>query len=65
LVGGSNIIRSQHTPFRIKPRFGQVSEYLSETSTGSKEAWDILQEDEAGSYLTKDPSDVGPYPPFI
>jgi hypothetical protein len=63
LVARSHGSRAEHVPFRIKPARSQVSEYVSKPS--SKEAWDVLQEDEARSHLANDSGDVGPDPPLV
>ena len=50
-VRRSNVGRSQHTPFRIVPRFGQVSKYASEVSVRpGKQPWDVLQQHPSRSY---------------
>ncbi|MFA5187091.1 MAG: hypothetical protein WC551_11465 [Patescibacteria group bacterium] len=50
---GSNIIRSEHSPFRIVPERGQVPEYGIEVSAGNKARY-VFQECEAWSYDAKD-----------
>ncbi len=55
--------RREHTPFRIEPERGQVSEYLS--AIPSKQVWDVLQKDEPGSYVANDACDIGPSVPIV
>ncbi len=57
-VGSAGIIRAQHTPLRIEPHFGQVSENSSKPSTN--EHWGVLHEDESRSHLANDPSKFRP-----
>jgi hypothetical protein len=57
-VGRSGVVRAQHTPFRIVPQRGQVSENSSKPSTS--EHWGVFHEDEAGSNLANDPSKLRP-----
>jgi hypothetical protein len=47
LVRSSNIGRAKHSPFRIEPLVGQVSENGVESE--SKVSCDVLQDDVAGS----------------
>lgn len=54
----SGIVRAQTTPLRIEPQRGQVPEHSVESS--SSESCDVLHEDEAGSYLAHDPSELRP-----
>jgi hypothetical protein len=57
-MGSSGIVRAQTAPFRIEPHRGQVPEHAVESS--SSESCDVLHEDEAGSYLAHDASEVRP-----
>jgi hypothetical protein len=57
---GSHVSRSQHSPFRIEPQRGQVSEYSSKPSTS--EHWGVLHERESRSYLANNPSHFRPEP---
>ena len=55
--------RSEHSPFRIVPHLGQVSEYNSKSPRS--EYWAVLHEDVSRSYLANDPRHVLPHPaPF-
>ncbi len=54
---------TEHTPLRIEPEPGQVSENVSQPVT--KEAWHVLQEHVAGSHLANDAGNVGPEPAVI
>lgn len=56
----SDIVRSQHTPFRIVPAFGKVTQDGIEISRGKK-PWDVLKECVAGSYLANDAECIGPH----
>jgi hypothetical protein len=57
-VRRSGIVRPQHTPFRIEPQRGQVSENSSKPSIS--EHWGVFHEDEAGSNLANDPGHLSP-----
>jgi hypothetical protein len=50
--------RSQHSPFRIVPERGQVSEDNVESSTS--ESWGVFHEDESRSNLANDASHLPP-----
>jgi hypothetical protein len=54
-------------PLRIVPEGGQVPEYSCKESTSvdSKETWDVLHENEAGSKEAKNSSVLRPEPPFV
>lgn len=56
--------RWETVPLRIEPARGQVSEYGSKVPV-SKEAWNVLQQDESGSHLANDPGGVGPHVPRV
>nr|WP_240184328.1 hypothetical protein [Halomonas sp. BN3-1] len=51
-------VTAQHSPARIKPHLGQVSENSSESS--KSESWTVFHEDVAWSYLANDPSHFSP-----
>ena len=59
-MGGANVVRSQHAPFRIVPRLGQVPENGSPVFV-SKQTWDVLQERESRSNCAKDSERGGPH----
>ncbi len=54
------IVRSQHTPFRIAPQRGHVSENDSEPS--NSEIWGVFHEHESRSNFANDPSELSPEP---
>jgi len=56
----ADIVRSQHTPFRIVPARGQVTEDGSKISGGNK-ARDVLEKTPPGSNLPNDPECLGPH----
>jgi hypothetical protein len=58
-MGGADIGRGTHAPFRIVPERGQVSENDSKLSP-KKEAWDVFHEDETGSHFTQDSGVLSP-----
>ena len=58
-VRGANVVRSQHSPFRIIPHRGQVSENSSKPARS--EHWGVFHEDESGSYFANDPGHVVPH----
>jgi len=51
---------SEHSPLRIVPHRGQVSEYNSKSPRS--EYWAVLHEDVSWSYLANDPRHVRPHP---
>tara|TARA_R100000808_G_scaffold16704_1_gene37524 strand:+ start:454 stop:672 length:219 start_codon:yes stop_codon:yes gene_type:complete len=59
-VIGPNIVRSQHRPFCIVPRFGQLSEYGIHPP--HKQAWDVFQEDVSGSSQANESDDFKEQP---
>jgi hypothetical protein len=59
-VGRSGVVRAQHTPFRIEPQRGQVSENSSKPPRS--EHWGVFHEDETGSNLANDPGKFAPKP---
>jgi hypothetical protein len=59
LVWRTNVARAQHTPFRIIPQRGQVSENSSKPARS--EHWGVFHEDVAGSYLANDSGHVVPH----
>jgi hypothetical protein len=56
----SDLGRAPHSPLRIEPERGQVSE--NSLDPPSKDSCDVLQEDVSGSNLANDPGDMGPEP---
>lgn len=54
------MVRAKHSPFRIEPHRGQVSENGSESARS--EHWAVLHEDEAWLYFANDPSELAPKP---
>jgi hypothetical protein len=63
LMGCANIPGSEHCPFRIEPERGKVSEDKVESS--SKEPWDVLSDDVAGSKYANESGELGPEPAFV
>lgn len=61
-MGGSDSGRRETVPLRMEPELGQISQNLPKASSpvNSKQTWDVLQEDDAGSKLAKYPRDSGP-----
>lgn len=66
-VGGSNVGRSEQTPFRIEPETGKVFEDVGESSDSASgvESRDVLQEHETGSHVSNDLRDPRPEPTII
>jgi len=62
-VRSANIGSSYAQPLTVIPRCGQVTDDISES--GSSETWDVLHEDESGSYCENDSCHFGPQPPII
>ena len=62
-VRSADLGRAEHRPFRIVPRCGQVPEYVSESP--SKETWNVLQDDVAGSSQQNASDDGGPQVPWV
>jgi hypothetical protein len=60
----AGVVSAEHTPARIKPRFGQVAEYGSPVFV-SKQPWDVLQQRESRSHFAKYPNGVGPAVAFV
>jgi len=60
LVGSVGVVCSKHSPSRIEPQFGQVSENSSKPPRS--EHWRVLHVDAPGSYFTNDPSHFHPEP---
>ena len=58
LVGRTGVACPQHSPSRIVPQRGQVSEYTSKPPRS--ERWGVLHEDEARSYFANDPRHLSP-----
>ena len=63
LVRCAGMVRAQHSPFRIEPHRGQVSENGSESARS--EHWAIFHEDEARLYFANDPSKLAPKPRLL
>ena len=63
-VWGPAFGRRKHSPFRIEPRRGQVTEDGSEVS-GSNQTWDVLQKRPFRSYFTKYSDGVWPHVPGV
>ncbi len=63
-VGSADRRRAEHLPFRIVPERGQTTEDGAEPSRG-KQAWDVFQEDVAGSHVANDPLDLRPEPALV
>jgi hypothetical protein len=57
-VGSSGIVRSHTTPLRIEPQRGQVTE--DDVESPNSERCDVFHEDELGSHLANDASEVSP-----
>jgi hypothetical protein len=53
-VRGADIVCSQHAPFRIEPRFGQVSEYGSKVVVG--DGFPFIQTDSPTRLTQTDPN---------
>jgi len=63
-MGSPDIESSIHAPLSIEPRFGQVPEYVLESSL--RQARHVLQEDgSSGFRVANDPEDGGPEPSRI
>ena len=58
-MGRAGVTRSEHTPARIVPQRGQVSEYTSKPPRS--EHWGVFHEDVEGSYFANDASHLGPH----
>jgi hypothetical protein len=58
LVGRSDMVSSQHSPPRIIPHFGKVTEDHGKTSSHKQRA--VFHEDVSRSYLTDNPCHLGP-----
>ena len=56
----SGVCRSQHSPPRIKPHRGQVSE--NSAKPPRSEHWGVFHEDESGSYLANHSRHLAPEP---
>jgi hypothetical protein len=59
-VRRTGVDRSQHSPPRIKPHLGQVSENSSKPPRSKH--WRVFHERESGSYLANDPGKLCPQP---
>jgi hypothetical protein len=62
-VGCANVPGSEHCPFRIEPERGKVSE--DDVESSSKEPWDVLSDDVAGSKKANESGELGPEPPLV
>jgi hypothetical protein len=58
LVWRSHIFRAQHSPFRIVPQRGQITEDSPEPA--KSEHWGVFHEDFSRSYLANNPGHVPP-----
>jgi len=63
-VRGTNIVRAQHAPLRIEPRFGQVPENRSKVAAPNK-PWYVLQQRVPRSHFANDPDGFGPHIPLV
>ena len=59
-VWSADVSRAQHSPLRIEPHLGQVSEYTSEPPRS--ESWGVLHERVSRSNLANDSSELHPEP---
>jgi hypothetical protein len=57
-VRSSGIVRSEHSPFRIEPHRGQVTE--DDVKPSKSEHWRVLHEHESGSYFANDSRHLSP-----
>jgi len=74
-VGRTNVVRSQHAPFRIVPERGQVAEYVTErplnksrcgvVHSRTEDSGDVLKEHKGRPRLSDNASDVRPEPSVI
>ena len=62
-MGCSNCTRREHTPLRIEPEEGNVTQNSSKTC--SNNPWDVLQDEVARSHFSDNPTDVGPDPSLV
>jgi len=60
LVGCAGVVSAQHSPVRIEPHFGQVSE--NSAKPPRSERWRVLHEDESRSYFIDDSGHLQPEP---
>jgi hypothetical protein len=58
LVGSCGVVSAKHSPFRIEPHAGQVSE--NDSKSPRSELWRVLHEDVAGSNLANDAGHLHP-----
>jgi hypothetical protein len=54
----SGVVSAKHSPFRIKPQFGQVSKYSSKPARS--ENWRVFHKRELRSYFANDPGKFSP-----
>lgn len=59
-VGRAGVVRAEHSPARIEPQRGQISEHDVEPATGEKGG--VLHEDVPGSNLANDSGHLHPEP---
>jgi hypothetical protein len=59
----TDVIRSQHTPFRIEPHLGQVPENSSKPSNSEERG--VFHPDPLGSNLANDPGKLAPKPGML
>jgi hypothetical protein len=59
-MGGSNLSRSEHTPFRIEPERGKVLK--DDIKALGSEVWGVLDEYELRSYFGDDSEHFFPEP---
>ena len=64
-VGRSDLGRGEHTPFRIEPELGKISQHGSHSSMPGKEARHVFQERKSRSYLADNSGDIGPKPSIV
>jgi hypothetical protein len=57
-VGSSGVVRSEHSPFRIEPHRGQVTE--DDVKPSKSEHWRVLHEHESGSNFANDSRHLSP-----
>jgi hypothetical protein len=56
-VGSANVFRCKSQPLRVPPIFGQLTDDSAKVGLRPRsDAWDVLQEEQAGSHLAKDPT---------
>jgi hypothetical protein len=58
LMGGAHVVRTEHTPFRIVPHRGQVTE--DDVKSAKSEGWAVFHEDEGRSHFANDAGELAP-----